>query len=326
MNVVRRIGLALLLLGLCSLAARPAVGVPLAEADWVFAAFDPQTNRVLFQEQLTWTKQNMKIMGQDITQTQEQSFLVQWTPKDRLRDGSFVVDHQIVGVKITIDIGGNKIEYDSTQPSQAKSPMVDFFTQLMKCKLTFTLSPDLRVKKIEGREKFLEALTELNPQMQALLKGILSEQSLAKMAEPMWYAFPDKGIIPGSKTWTRKSELDMGPLGKYNTTFDFTHKGFKDTRDRIVIKTRMEYSAPADSTGLPFKIVEAKIASEEGLGEALFNRGKGRFDSTLLTMKLSGTLKMEVGDQTTTVELTQEQISRSTLHDEIPAGWKPRQE
>src|SRR2546429_403395 len=80
------------------------------------------------------------------------------------KDGNFVVEQQVVGVKMKIDIGGNKIEFDSTLPEakQPKNPMTDFFNALMKQKLTFTITPGMEVKKIDGREEFIKSLSETN--------------------------------------------------------------------------------------------------------------------------------------------------------------------
>jgi len=282
-----------------------------------FKAFDPK-GKPFFQEQTTTTKQKMKVMGQEVIQDQTQTFMIMWTPKE-MKDKNYVVEQQIVGIDMKIDIGGNKIAYDS-KVKNPKNPMTDFFDQLMKQKLTFTISPDLKVEKIEGRDEFIKGLSDINPQMQSLLKAILSEKALAKMAEPAWYAFPEKGVIPGSGAWTKTSDLDLGPIGKYNTTFDFKLEGNEGGKDKIGIKTKLTYTAPTDKTGLPFIIHEAKLTTDSGTGTATFDRAKGRFDSTEINMKLAGTLKIEVGSMNTTVELEQSQTAKSVTRDDNPWG------
>ena len=222
-----------------------------------------------------------------------------------------------------IDIGGNKIGYKSTSANKQKNPMTDFFEQLTKPenKLTFTIKSDLsEVKSIEGRKEFIKGLSDINPQMKGLLEAILSDKALTKMAEPTWYAFPKDGIIPKGDTWQKKSELDLGPIGKYNTTFDFKYEGKE--KDTIGIKTSLEYTAPTEKSGLPFIIHAAKLSSSSGIGSAVFDRKAGRFKSTEITMKLTGTLEIEVGNQKTTVELTQDQTASSTTLDDLPEAWK----
>ncbi len=291
-----------------------------------FKAFEPKSKKI-YQLQKTKTKQEMKVMGQVVTQTQEQSFLIEWTPQDASKDGDYVVDQKIVGVKMEINIGGNKISYDSTGAKQQKNPMTDFFEQLTKQKLEFTIKSDLsEVKSIKGREDFIKGLSDINPQMQSLLKAILSDKALTKMAEPTWYAFPDKGVFPEvGKTWSRKSDLDLGPIGKYDTNFDFTYNGADGTKDKIGIKTKLTYTAPTEKQGLPFIIHKADLKSDGGTGTAIFDRAKGRFDSTEIKMNLTGNLEIEVGSMKTTVELTQAQEASSTTLDDIPADWKTKQ-
>jgi hypothetical protein len=291
-----------------------------------FKAFEPKSKK-FYQLQKTKTKQEMKVMGQVVIQTQEQSFLIEWIPQDANATNDFVVAQKIVGVKMEINIGGNKISYDSTSGSKQKNPMTDFFEQLQKQDLKFTIKSDLsEVKSIDGRDQFIKGLSDINPQMQSLLKAILSDKALTKMAEPTWYAFPEKGVFPDvGKTWSRKSDLDLGPIGRYDTNFDFTYNGLKDGKDEIGIKTKLTYTAPTEKAGLPFIIHKADLKSDGGTGTAIFDRAKGRFDKTEIKMNLTGNLEIEVGSMKTTVELTQTQEASSTTLDELPADWKAKQ-
>lgn len=294
-------------------------------------SFDAFTKKAKFyQVQQTKTKQEMKVMGQVVIQEQSQEFLIEWAPGDKDKDGNYQVTQTIKGVKMTINIGGNKITYDSTGPKQ-KNPMTDFFDQLTKQDLKFVIKSDLSsVVSIEGGDKFVNSLGEINPQMQSLLKTILSDKALQKMAEPTWYAFPAGGKLPAvNGTWTRESDLDLGPIGKYKTNFTFKYLGPDEKskgKENIGIETKLEYQAPdaANKAGLPFVIHEAKLSAEKGTGKAVFNRQTGRFDSTEIKMKLTGTLTIEVGSMKTTVELTQDQEASSTTFDEIPANWKAK--
>jgi len=277
--------------------------------------------KTFYTEQKTTTEQVMQVMQQKVTQKQTQTFVIEWTPKAADKDGNWVVDQKIVGVKLDIDIGGNKISYDSTAKNP-KNPMTDFFEQMTKQTLTFTIAPDLSVKKVEGRDKFIQGLSDINPQMKSLLNAILSEKALTKMAEPTWYAYPTGGVFPKDGKWSKSSDLDLGPIGKYETTFNFTNKGTDKDKAKIEIGTTLKYSAPSDKAGLPFVIKDAKLSSESGTGEAIFDVSKGRFDSSTLKMKLVGDLTIEVGNMTTTVNLTQDQTATSQTLDALPEAWK----
>jgi hypothetical protein len=283
---------------------------------FVFKAFDPK-GKPFFQEVTTKTKQTIKVMGQEVVQDQSQTFIIQWTPKE-MAGKDYVVAQRIVGVKMSIEIGGNKISYDSTVQNQPKNPMTDFFMQLMKPEneLIFTISPDLKVSKIEGRDKFIKALSDINPQMKGLLDAILSTDALTKMSEPTWWAFPSGGSATKGKTWSEKSKLDLGPIGTYDTIFDFTYAG----AGKVDYKTKLKYTAPTKKEGLPFIIHDAELTSDNGAGEATFDFTKGRFSKTKLEMKLTGTLTIEVGNMRTSVSLTQSQDATTITSDENPWG------
>jgi hypothetical protein len=281
-----------------------------------FTAFDPD-KKPFYQELTTKTEQNMKVMGQDIQQKQEQTFVIEWTP-DKKDGDNYVVHQRIVGVKMKIDIGGNKISYDSTDKNP-KNPMTDFFEQLTKQKLTFVIDPKLEVKEVKGRKEFIDALGETNPQMKTLLNTILSQEALTKMAEPTWWALPSQGVTEG-KTWNKDSDLKLGPIGSYHTTFHFKYEGKDKGLDKIGITADLTYTAPGEKEGggLPFTIKEAKLSSKEAKGEALFSEAKGRFESSKMDMKLGGTLTIQVGNMNTEITLEQKQDSVSKTSDSNP--------
>src|SRR5271165_5770407 len=77
----------------------------------VWKAFEPKS--VFYQELTTKTTQDMEVMGQKISQKQNQTFYLKWTAEDKTKDGNFVVTQEIIGLNMNIEIGGNKIEFDS---------------------------------------------------------------------------------------------------------------------------------------------------------------------------------------------------------------------
>jgi hypothetical protein len=283
-----------------------------------WTAFEPKS-KPFYQELTTDTTQNMKVMGQDIVQKQNQTFYIQWTPGDKLDDkNNYVVTQKIIGVKMAIDIGGNKISYDSTADPQPQNPMADFFRVLQSLELKLTISPKLEIIKIEGGEEFIKKLGATNPAMEPLLKNILSDKALKQMAEPTWGAIPPNPVKKGS-TWDKTTELDLGPIGTYKTKYTYTYEGEeKDKGDKIKIDAALTYSVPGKKDGLPFTIQSANLSSKEGTGVAYFDQKAGRFSSTNMTMKLEGTLKIEVGGMATDVELNQTQVASTKSSDSSP--------
>jgi uncharacterized protein DUF6263 len=324
LTVLRRRGLwiALCVLGL----VLPAVGQgtkdqdktkPAAGGDkaanlkWKF-----EKDKPFYQEMTTTTEQNMKVMNSDVTQKQSQTFWFSWTPTGQDKDGNWTIKQKIDGVKMKIEIGGTPIEYDSTKDQTGSNPLSDFFKQLVGSEFTLTVDKDLKVKDVAGRKEFIDKLAAANPQMKPLLDQILSDQALKEMADPTFAAVPNKEVKKGDKgaTWKRESKLNMGPIGRYENTYDYTYEG-KDEKqknlDRIKVATTLKYFPPEEAQGaanpLPFKIKSANLTSSDAGGTILFNEDKGRVESSDLSLTLKGELSIEIGGTTTKVDLNQKQ-------------------
>jgi len=290
----------------------PPKADPTGANPFQWKAFDPD-GKTFYQELYTNTVQDMTVMGMPIKQTQEQWFYVSWTPGKKDKD-NWVVTQEIVDVKMMIDIGGNKIEYNSLNENQPSNPMTDFFNKLRKLKLTYHISPNFTVEKIEGRAEFVKELGGTNPQMEPLLKQILSEDALKQMAEPTWAAVPTKAVALNDK-WTRSTTLNLGPIGSYTTDYTYVYEKADKNLHTIDIKADLKYAAPKDKmaqAGLPFNIVAdgTTLKSTKGEGKAVFDSDKGRIATSDLTMMLEGNLVIEVSGMKTTVELKQNQSAK----------------
>jgi hypothetical protein len=284
---------------------------------WKFEAKKP-----FYQKMTTETKQTMKVMNNDVNQTQKQTFYFSWTPVEQ-KGNDWVIKQKIEGVAMDIDIGGSKISYDSSKDSTANNPLGDFFKALVGSEFTITLdTKTLKVTKVEGREEFLKKLVTANPQMKPLLEQILSQDALKEMAEPTFAVAPEKEVAKDA-TWTRSASLDMGPIGKYDNTYKYTYEG-PDEKDKklqkIKVDTTLVYKAPGETAagqgGLPFKIKSADLKSTSASGTILFNSDKGRIESSTMKLELKGKLSIEIGGTTTTVELSQTQDSKVETSDE----------
>jgi Trypsin-like peptidase domain/Family of unknown function (DUF6263) len=305
--------------------ARIWLGSPMAKADptgsrrsrkaeSIFTAFF-ESAPPFFQVVETKTSQFMRLQGQNVRQKQDQTFYVKWTPKEQDKDGNYVVEQSVVGIKIDFDMGGNEITFDSTRApgKQPKNNMTDFFNALMEQSLTFTITPAMEVKSIGGRDKIIKSLAEANPSIKTLLEIIMSEEACKKMAEPTWFAVPT-----ADKTWTRDSKLELGPIGTYDTHCIFTNEGTKVGKDTIRIEAEMKYSPPTQKQGLPFTIKSADFKSISGRGIAVFDRNKGRLESSTIKMKLEGKLMIQVGNEETEIDLKQDTTSRTRSYDSNP--------
>ena len=284
-----------------------------------------EKDKTFYQEMTTKTEQTMKVMGQDIKQNQTQKFVISWSPVKQEADKSWVVKQKIESVMMDIDIGGNRIQYDSSKDAGSSNPLADFFKALVGSEFTITIGADMKVSKIEGRADFLTKLTTANPQMKQLLEAILSDDALKQMADATFAAIPNKEVKKGD-TWPKDSKLNMGPVGSYNTTYKYTYEGTdaKDKVEKIKVETTLAYTPPVDAQqgALPFKIKAADLKSDKSSGTVSFDAAKGRIESSTMTLDLKGKLSIEIAGMTTDVELTQTQTTTVKTTDKNPVEAK----
>jgi hypothetical protein len=285
-------------------------------------AFDPGA-KPFYQVQSTRTTQVMTVMGMEVKQDQEQTFYMKWTPaakKERINGKDhWVVTQQIIGAKMVVDIGGNKIAYDSTEENQPESPLTEFFKALVGCEITYYVTEDFQVTRVGGVEEFRQKLVGNDAQRDALLKSILTDASLKQMAESTWGAYPPKGDFQPMKQWEKTHELNLGPLGVYRTRNAYT---CEPNPIKIKVRTTVEYQEPARAEkGLPFKIVKAKLSGNTAReGEAVFDRNKGRFEKSFQQTRLEGELTIDTNGTEAVVQLIQTQESRMRTQDEDPVA------
>jgi hypothetical protein len=280
-----------------------------------------EKDKTFYQEMTTKTEQTMKVMGSDIKQTQTQTFYFSWTPVKKDDSNNWEIKQKIEGVKMRIEIGGQPIEYDSTKEGQTSTALSDFFKQLVGSEFTLTVDKDFKVTKIDGRDAFLKKLTGANPQMEGLLKQILSDEALKQMADPTFAVVPASGESKKGQTWDKKSTLDMGPIGKYENTYKYTDEGKDKDKVKIKVETTLTYTAPDEKSmggGLPFKIKSADLKSKDAGGTITFDVEKGRVDESNMKVQLSGKLNIEIGGQNTAVDLDQTQTTTVKTTDNNP--------
>ncbi|MFO0845372.1 MAG: DUF6263 family protein [Gemmataceae bacterium] len=282
-------------------------------------------DKTFFQKMVTKTVQTMKVMNNDVNQTQNQTFYFSFKPT-KVENDKVTIEQKIIGVAMDIEIGGSKINYDSTKDTTANNPLGDFFKALVDS--TFTIELDtktLTVTKVEGRDAFIQKLVAANPQMKPLLEVILSNDALKEMAEPTFAVVPAKADAAKGEKWKRTTKLDMGPIGKYENEYNYTLESADKDAAKIKVDTVLNYKEPGDVAGqggLPFKIKSAKLKSSNPVGEITFSPSKGRLEKSNTKLELKGELSIEIGGQATKVDLSQTQESTIETSDQDPLPKK----
>lgn len=288
-----------------------------------------EKGKSFYQETTTQVTQIIKVQGQDLTQNQNSTFWFKWTPT-KFENDKWTLEQEVEGLRMTIDISGNVITYDSTKPdggASAGNPgLMEFFKKLVGAKFTVTLDKNFRVESVSGRDEFIKTLGAGSQQMDTLLKSILTDEALKEMCDPTFRMVPDSPKKPG-ETWKRESVTNLGPIGSYTVTYNFKFVGpatepDKKDMDKIEVDTSITYIAPkATPDGLLFRIKEGKLTTETPTkGVIYFDTKAGRIATADLSIKLKGDLTVTIGGTDTKVELTQEQKTAIKMGD---ASLKP---
>ena len=291
-----------------------------ADLQWGF-----KEGKGFYQKMTTKTEQKMTVSTNQVLQKQDQTFVFLWTPVKKDGD-NWVIKQKIEAVIMNIDIGNQKISYDSTKDQQnVNNPLAEFFKALVGTEFTLTLDKNMKVIKLEGRDDFVKKLTGANPQMKPLLEQILSEKAMMEMAEPTFAAIPGVKKKKGD-SWSKTTNLDMGPIGKYENTYKYTYDG-KDEKekkfDKIKVETTLKYTEPGENVAastLPFKIKSADLKSTKADGVILYDPEQKRIEKTTMDLELKGTLTIDIGGQPTVVELEQKQTSTVETSDKNPVS------
>ena len=267
------------------------------------------------QKMSTNVTQVIVVQGQNLTQKQESTFYFQWTPTKQEGD-KLLVKQKVEGLRMSIDISGNPIVYDSANKDAAGASgnpgLTDFFKNLEGAEFTTTLdTKTYKVDKVEGKDAFVAKLGANNAAMDALLKKIMTDEALKQMCDPTYGVIPT-GTKKPNDTWEEKKTLNLGPIGSYEVLYKFKYVGKEKDLDKIEVTTTLVYKAPTDSPdGLLFKIKSGDLKSEavDKPGEILFNPKEGRIESATIKIKIRGELTVAIGGTDTKVELTQEQTT-----------------
>ncbi len=279
--------------------------------------FEPkfELNKAFFQVVTTDVEQTVKVQGgNDLKLKHSQTFYFKWTPTKQEAD-KWTVQLAIEGVKLRVDVAGTPVNYDSTaENANAQNPgLNEFFKNLLTSSFTVTFGKGMSVEKVEGQDALLRNLGTANQQMEALLKKILTPESLKEMSDPLAGLTPGTEKGPGEK-WTKTTTLKLGPIGEYDRSYAFEHKG-KDKEkadlERVEVKATLTYKPPqGDADGLLFRITRGDLSTQNPkAGYYLFDPKTGWLTKSEMEVTMSGSLEVAVGTTTTSVQLFQKQTT-----------------
>jgi hypothetical protein len=289
--------------------------------EWKFIADKP-----FYQKMVTQVTQKMTIAGNEVATAQKQTLLIRWTPVRQLPDRSWVVKQKIQAMELDLEVGGNKISYDSAR-DKGNNPLAEFLGAFVGAELTLTISPAKKVMKVEGRDALLAKINKANPALKATCEALLSESALKEMAAPLFAVLPGKSVKKGER-WAEQSKLDLGGLGKCATLSSYVFEG-PDKADkklaRVAVTQKLTYTAGEPGAGggaLPFKVSSFDFKQAEGSGTVHVNLNRGRIERSEMALRLAGRMTLEIGGMRSDIEVDQRQKVTVTTSDTLPMAEK----
>jgi hypothetical protein len=183
---------------------------------------------------------------------------------------------------------------------------------------TVTLDDKMEVKKLEGYDKFLDAIAGEDETQRKLMSTLIPESTFRQMVSQTFVIAPGKPVKPGD-TWTRSDELAMGPLGTFVLKQTFKLDAVTDGVAKITGKADVAFK-PGDggAAGLPFKITKADLKADKFTGTYGFDTKAGRLKDATADGTISGTMTASAMGQEIEITMKIKMNSTTTVTDKNP--------
>lgn len=299
---VRRLGLSLLFVAVCTTAA---------SADVVLKRKFADGTRLKSREAVK-VKQSLVLGGNDLGTESNTEVVSQSTYGQRTADGKLTVTTEIASIKSDMKLpGGVSVRFDSDQPDAKPEGsvaqfVVDALRKTAGATLTYHLDRANRVQSVEGVP---EGGLQRDPEdvKQEFQRGI--------------DLLPEKPLKPGD-AWEKevKQDLGQGQVFTFQRKFEYvgqvaqfpTVKDSKQLDKVTATDTSVTYST-REGTGA-FKVTKSELKVESSEHTYLFDREAGRILSSQNKLHVKGPIGLSVanmdlsGDLDLTMEVSSEEV------------------
>ena len=253
--------------------------------------------------------QKMKVMGMEVTQNQSPHIWTRWTPERIDPKGNWVLAVKVLGTKLDVDIGGNKV-------SSENNPIGEVFK---RAEFKVVLAPNLSIVEILGQEEYIRKEAGAYRQLELFLRSHFGEGAVKQMGEHIFQAVPERPVSKGDH-WLRKNVHASGPsMGTYKTANKYTYEGQQGQVDHIKVESSLTYLTPKEQRGLPFQVEGTlKSPKDSSSGTVWFNRALGRVVRAVYYVRVEGTLGVDIGGLKTIVEMNVDQKTTVEITDTNP--------
>jgi len=236
---------------------------------------------------------NMPGSSQPVKQEMKQSQDIGISALKERDGGGDELEMEFLSVAMDMKMGDAPVmSFDSKQGGQdnTANPAASMLGKMVGSRVKFLTDPGGKIESVEGFQEFQDrVMSGSPPEMQAMMKGFLSEDSLKQMS-PTSMGLPGKPVKTGD-TWPVKMEIGLGPMGKMvvNLNYTFTgweqHDGHKCAVLEYVGDVSMKPSGDGGAAGM------MSIDQGKASGKTWFDPAMGMIKETAgkqdLTMKIN---------------------------------------
>ncbi|OVE74245.1 hypothetical protein BVX94_00950 [bacterium B17] len=233
-------------------------------------------------------------MQQPMKQLTEQILRTQNTVLPKTTSDGVIVELKFLSTKLDTDMNGIKMSFDSdSDPStDTGNPMAPIMRGMIGSSFKYHMSADGSLEKVAGIDKFVENISQGNPNMKAMMSQMFNEDAVKEMSGAGLDAnmFPKKAVDVGAK-WTDEKTAAAGPLGATSVQTTYNFKGWeKKDGIRCALITFTGDMNTVEGGKAPEAMMGVTIDSMEGTtsGKILFDNVDGviRSSETLQKMKI----------------------------------------
>ena len=244
--------------------------------------------------------QTIEVMGQSMDQKIEMKTVLKFKVKS-VKDGGAVVEMTYVE---------NKLDAPGL-------PGANLLDKLKNVTFTATLDDKMKVTKLEGYDKFLDALADGDADQKKLKKAMMPEDT-TRQAFGQTVAITPAKPVAGRDQWGRSDKMPFGPLGKVETKSAFKLDAVKGDVATISMKGDLTFKAGDGGGDLPFKITKADLKAENFTGTNTFDMKLGRLTGMKMEMEMAGTMTIEVAGMTIDAKLKQKMTTTGVVTEKNP--------
>lgn len=288
---------------LFTLAALGLFAAPVAAADPVNLKWSLKEGDSFYATTTQDIDQNIKVMGQTVNQKMTTTTVARFDVK-------------------STKAGAMKIEMTYTKVTMEGLPgdgaAVAKLTERFKgAALAATFDKGFNITKLDGYDKFLDKLSDGDDMLRKIFDAMITENAVRMLFTQVFVSPPTDKTAAGDK-WTRTDKVPLSGLGDLTNKTTYTVEGVKN--DVATIKTTADVVLKAGEANpaLPFKIVKADMKSDDVKGTILFDTKTGRLKSSSTTMKLKGSMTIEVMNQEVDTEIDQKAITKVEITEKNP--------